>query len=392
MAILYVIANASIYFCWTAELFRRTDRVEREEDLMNDQLTYRNLYKYGKSLVWYLRHRRDPNNPHGGFQRRTFILLDTGLFQNFGHNSPCVLAILISCMRKDRFGVTVGVRGQHSATLCTTLFICCTHGHSQGSKILLPGVTWIPQAFDRQLAVHGTKSINWRSIVRDKGMKTRNRLELHFSVFRAGMMIKEMYQLKQEDTFLFIDPYQLVEQGFEVTTNLNDVCKVKIGTDGLHIKNLLTTVRFDGSYADLTGYRVPRTPPQWVSLVNEFIQQLANPATALYDDSRGTTGPLAPQRIEKAVTLHNEYTKMAETLSVATDRAPTLQICDRNSVDTDACANQKNKSLLPHRIQAEPMVLGMFDPFKRWSDNHTVPADDLSQTAFTFVRRTNPSS
>ena len=42
------------------------------------------------------------------------------------------------------------------------------------------------------------------------------------------MMIKEMEQLKQEGTFLFVDPHYLQEQGYTVTINLNDVCKVGI--------------------------------------------------------------------------------------------------------------------------------------------------------------------
>ena len=124
-----------------------------------------------------------------------------------------------------------------------------------------------------------------------------------------------MRQLKQEGTFLFIDPHDLLQQGFAVTINLNDVWKVSIGREGLDIKHLLTVVKFNGTFADLTGYQVPRYPEHWAPLVKEFIEQLANPATALYDDSRGTTGPSAQQRIDKAEELHKEYTRMAETLS-----------------------------------------------------------------------------
>ena len=51
-----------------------------------------------------------------------------GLVQHFGYNSPAVLAVLITCISKNRFGVTVGVRDKHSPTLRTTLFLSCTHG------------------------------------------------------------------------------------------------------------------------------------------------------------------------------------------------------------------------------------------------------------------------
>ena len=102
VAILILIAESSTYFCWTAELFRRADKKHRENDLMNAQQTYGNLYPYGRTLVWFLRHQLDPNNPHGGFQRIEDLHLagNTGLIQNFGFNSPCVLAILsAACAR-----------------------------------------------------------------------------------------------------------------------------------------------------------------------------------------------------------------------------------------------------------------------------------------------------
>ena len=189
-------------------------------------------------------------------------------------------------MHKSRFGVTVGVRDKHSTTLYTTLFLSCTHGHSQGSEIPIRGLSWEPQPDQQLLAVHGTNSSSWHCIVRDGAMKTKDRLELHFSVYRPLMRIKEMRQLKQEGIFLFIDPHDLLQKGFAVTININDVCKVSIGREGMDIKHLLTIVKFNGTFADLTGYQVPRYPEHWAPLVKDFVEQLANPVTALYDDSR----------------------------------------------------------------------------------------------------------
>ena len=81
------------------------------------------------------------------------------------------------------------------------------------------------------------------------------------------MMNKEMRQLKQEGTYLFIDPYDLSQKGFTVTINLNDVIKVEIQPGGLDIKHLMTAVKFNGTYADLNGYQVPRYPDRWAPLV-----------------------------------------------------------------------------------------------------------------------------
>ena len=92
----------------------------------------------------------------------------------------------------------------------------------------------------------------------------------------------------------------------------------------------------------------------------------------MYDDSRGTTGPLAKQRTEQAESLHKEYTKMASTLSLMTDAASIPEICDQEdfTVDTEACTNPKNDALVRCRANAEPMVQGMIDFFKGWGDNH----------------------
>ena len=113
------------------------------------------------------------------------------LVQHFGYNSPAVLAVLITCMSKDRFGVTVGVCDKHTPTLRTVLFIGCTHGHSEGSELQIEGLSWNPQPDQQLLAVHGTDSSSWRCIARDGAMKTRNRLAIHFSTFGPNMRSKK---------------------------------------------------------------------------------------------------------------------------------------------------------------------------------------------------------
>ena len=40
VAVLFLVAESSMYFCWTAELLRRTNKEFRETELMDDQLTY----------------------------------------------------------------------------------------------------------------------------------------------------------------------------------------------------------------------------------------------------------------------------------------------------------------------------------------------------------------
>ena len=114
-----------------------------ERELMSDQLTYDNLFTYGRAVVRWLRHHNDSQISQGGFRSIMELHLAAGypLVQHFGYNSPCVLAIIISCMHKDRFGVTVGVRDKHSPTLRTILFLCCTHGHSERPELQIQGLS-----------------------------------------------------------------------------------------------------------------------------------------------------------------------------------------------------------------------------------------------------------
>ena len=66
------------------------------------------------------------------------------------------------------------------------------------------------------------------------------------------MMIKEMRQLLDKGIFLFIDPAHLLyDENFEVVININDVCKVAAGEEGMDINHLLTTLTRDGNYGDL---------------------------------------------------------------------------------------------------------------------------------------------
>ena len=94
-------------------------------------------------------------------------------------------------------------------------------------------------------------------------MKSMTRTDLHFSIFRTGMMIKEMPQLENKGIYLFIDPGSLHHsEGFLVTVNINDVVKVQVGPGGMNIQFLMTAINGVGEYADLAepAYKVPAAP------------------------------------------------------------------------------------------------------------------------------------
>ena len=130
-----------------------------EVELMDTHPTDFNLFKYGRALLKWLRHRVGSQIQHGGFRSIPDLYLASSkpLVQHSGYNSPAVLAVLISCMSKNRFGVTVGVSDKHSPPLRTIQFLDCTHGHSEGSEPQMPveGLSWNPQPDQLLLAVHG---------------------------------------------------------------------------------------------------------------------------------------------------------------------------------------------------------------------------------------------
>ena len=63
-------------------------------------------------------------------------------------------------------------------------------------------------------------------------------------------------------------------------------------------------------------YEVPAVPDKWFDLITEFTGHIADPATAFYDDTHGSTGPVAPKNKENTQILAQEYAKTSSTLSL----------------------------------------------------------------------------
>ena len=226
-------------------------------------------------------------------------------------------------MRKHRFGITVGIQDKCSHLFRTSVLICCTHGGTRSclDELDHPELSWTPNSSEPQLAVHGTSLRNWGLIVKDGAMKSMDRTDIHFSVYRKGMLIKEMSQLlKTGGIFLFINPSELArEERFTVIQNLNDVVKVEAGSGGMDIRYLVSAIDGSGRYADMENpyYQTPAIPDNLRPLLLEFIQQLRNPATALFDDRHGTMGPRARKKMKEATVLAEGYEKVSQSLSLA---------------------------------------------------------------------------
>ena len=111
---------------------------------------------------------------------------------------PSLLAVLLSCMCKIRLSITMGVQDIYAppTKVCSIAFLTCTHGHGNSCSLptMVPGLTWTPNKDQRILAVHGTSPYNWNSIVEAQALKSMARDGIHFSVFRHGMVLREMTQ------------------------------------------------------------------------------------------------------------------------------------------------------------------------------------------------------
>ena len=121
----------------------------------------------------------------------------------------------------------MGVQDIYAAPtkICSIAFITCTHGHgnNNGLPTLAKGLTWTPSKDQRILAVHGTSPRNWNAIVEATALKSMTRDGIHFSVFRPGMVLREISQLKKHGRFVFIDPWAVHGAGFHMTVNINDI-------------------------------------------------------------------------------------------------------------------------------------------------------------------------
>ena len=345
---------------------------------------------YNRFLVYWLRHQRDRHPTKSSFQLLEHIAQagDSRYTHAYPLNSPAIFTILIACMRKNRYGITVGIQDRCATIFRTSVLISCTHGESRHceDEVDHPGIAWAPSSSEPQLAVHGTTLENWGLIVRDGALKSMDRTDIHFTTFRSGMMIKEMPQLLKKGIFLFIDPSVLHHRdGFTVVQNLNDVVKVETGENGMNINFLMTAIDGTGKYADLDQpyIRVPRVPNSLEPLLQEFIQQLNNPATALFNDCYGTMGPRARKKMEQAKVLAEGYQKMADSLNLTDASEHTLQIMDRQSSASSSDfraynTNPRTGALAARQPDAEPLLNDMISFFKAIED---IPEDHREPTS-----------
>ena len=116
MAILKLLSEADTLFCWTAELLRRME-YRRDEDILKSRYaTYDHLISYNRYIVYRFRHHVDQHPTEKSFQLlQDVVHAGKGKFtQCYPLNSAAIFAILIGCMKKNRYGITLGVQDQCS--------------------------------------------------------------------------------------------------------------------------------------------------------------------------------------------------------------------------------------------------------------------------------------
>ena len=143
----------------------------------------------------------------------------------------------------------------------------------------------------------------------------------------------------------FADPARPIELGFDVTANPNDVITIAIGGEGFDLRHILIAINYDGTPANVDGYVAPPIPDKWASLIQEFTQQLAHPASALYDDSHGTAGPVAKKNKKQAQVLAQKYARFASTFAIPNlsdsqiEGESPADDANERVIDTDATSN-----------------------------------------------------
>ena len=78
--------------------------------------------------------------------------------------------------------------------------------------------------------------------------------------------------------------------------NLSDVVTVSVDSDGLPLRHVLTCLGDRGQIRKgKSNYPLEWKDSGLKDVINEFIEQMNDPATGFFDDSQGTTGPPAPE-------------------------------------------------------------------------------------------------
>ena len=137
----------------------------------------------------------------------------------------------------------------------------------------------------------------------------------------------------------------------------------------MNINFLMSAINGAGEYADLAepSYKVPRATRDMEPLLLEFVRQLHNPATELFDDRYGTMGPRARMKMQQAEALAEGYQKVAETISLADASEHIPQILDRQLPEDNANfynTNPRVEALVARQQNAEPLVQDMITMFK----------------------------
>ena len=109
---------------------------------------------------------------------------------------------------------------------------------------------------------------------------------IHFSVFRHGMVLREMTQLKKQGRFICIDPLSVFEAGYHAIVNINDVVVVSADSDGLPLEHVVTCLDERGHIRKGQSHHpFEWRNSEWKELIQEFLDLVHEPATAFFDDS-----------------------------------------------------------------------------------------------------------
>ena len=231
--VIFYATNTRKLFFFSSVLLQRQQRKWQEDIIRGKSKCHDSLYQSSRKLTAVMRHSSEYYNVCGWYaisELCKWKARGSHILRTFLASNPKALAILVTCMPKSRFMMSLGPSDVYDHNPETILFLGCTHGHSIDRDFDPRLVGSAPdETMDCKYAVHATTRQNYHSILSDGAMRTddrKSRINIHFARVGEGQTVETVEQLKTAPILIWLD-LELACEDYDVRVNSNNVVLVR---------------------------------------------------------------------------------------------------------------------------------------------------------------------